>query len=287
MAAKDQDTALEQTDDQSTGEAAGTTSSTQQAESDRQPDPANDWEARAKGLQKKVQEQAEQLKALQNAQVQQSERADQVEGRASALEKQLATAVERLQESIELNQGLMGQIQEERSARTFHEMLTTDYPDLQPIAGVLQRADDPDRQREIFEAAREGLSSQVEQGARQVVNEQFAGATAGSSPAQGQGADTSLPSYEEVMEHVMDDDLAQDDPKEYAKWMEIYRSHPEMTYSSLGLGEFQDPMPNHYHTRAAAAGVDNPGAGLPGRPTTPGAMGPGTGIRHSRFNPEA
>jgi hypothetical protein len=81
------------------------------------------------------------------------------------------------------------------------------------------------------------------------------------------------------MEHVMDDNLARNNPEEYERWMEIYRNHPEMGYESLGLGAFVDPTPNHYQTRRQM--VEQEGA--PG--SSPHAIEFTTGVRAGPWLP--
>lgn len=200
------------------------------------------WEARYRGQQRVLQQTVEELRGVQ----QQAQEATQYAG---TLEQQLGET----QQAAQTAQQQLTQAQQELAVAQreagFYSIINAEFPDLAQLAPYIQRAESPDAQRQILTELRQRLGAQVTQQAAQQVAQNYAGATPGTSPVP--GGNPLTPTYGEVMDHVLDDNLARDDPDTWAKWWKIYQSHPEMNYESLGLGPFHDPFATHIQAREA------------------------------------
>jgi chromosome segregation ATPase len=183
-----------------------------------------DWHNRYNGLQQVHQQTVEELRRAQ-ALLQQNQQ------HAGTLEQQLQqTQGERgeLQQSVEQMQQELSQLRQENEYRS---LLQSEYPELLPFANVLQRAADPDAQREILENARQAMGSQVQQQATQTIQQQFEGVTPGVAPQVGQQG--GVPQYDKA--HVLEQlDRHRPGTPEYERWKTIWENHPENT-----------PLPHH------------------------------------------
>lgn len=203
------------------------------------------WQTRYNGLQRVHQQTVEQLRGLQ-------QQAEQATEHAGTLEQQLAETQQTARQAQEQLGATQSQLEEAQREAAFWNMVNTEYADLATVAGFVQRMATPDEQRQVFQELRQRLGSQVAQQADQQVRQNFEGATPGASPVPGGNAMT--PSYADVMEHVMDAELQRNNPQEHERWMQIYRTHPQMNYESLGLGDFHDPFQTHYQSMQRAQG---------------------------------
>jgi len=225
----------------------------------QQPD---SWEARYRGLMQTFTAQSEQLRAQQ----------EQLE-QTQAAAQELTTQANQWQQVAQQSQAQLIQTQaqaaEAMREAAYATLVQQEYPDLAPIASALQRLETPDQQRQLLDAVRQQLGQRVAQQTVQQVRQNLAGVTPGAGPGIGAAGPGQPPSYEQVMEHVMDEGLRSRDRAAYDQWMEIYRNHPGMTHASLGTGEFRDPFPNHYRTMAQAQGI------------TPAALGQQTAVQNA------
>jgi len=235
--------------------------------------PEETWEQRYRGVMTHLN--------TVNAQREAAERqAHEATTAAATMQEQL----QQWQSVAQQSQAQLAQVQaqaaEAMREAAYMALVNTEYPDLVQIAGALQRMDTPDQQRQLFDTVRQQLGTRVAAAATQQVAQQYAGVTPGGAPAPGTTTGPgALPSREQVMDHVMDENLRRNDPRSYEQWMEVYRAHPEMTPASLGR-TWQDPFPNDYRQMQVVAGqtpaplgqrhtVQNPEAG----PGMPGAFG--------------
>jgi hypothetical protein len=195
-------------------------------------------------------------------------------GQQSQYQQTLETQLRSLQEQMNTQAQQLQQFQtvatEAQRQNQFWTLLSKDFPELVPLATTFRVVDDEAGQRQIFEQARQTIGSVIQRTASQQVANTFLGVTPG-MPATMFGAPTpGIPSYAEVMEHVMDDNLAKNNPDEWNRWYQIYQNHPEMNYESLGLGKFENPIPNHYQSRAAhVAQQGQPPQQIPQTPQAP------------------
>lgn len=251
---------------------APTTPVTPQATPQSQPAAGDDWHARYNGLQRAHQATVEQLNAASTDRQQLTQHAEALEQQMQALQAQAQTLAATQAAQAEA-------LAQAQSDNQFWQMVNTDeYRQLAPFAEFIQRADTPEAQKAILDGMASRMGGQIAASADAVVRNQFSGIT----PAASVPATTptqQAPSYEEVMEHVMDDNLARNNPTEHAKWMEIYNQHAEMNYESLGMGKFNDPTPNHYQTRRGDAATPE---GIQGG--APQIVEPMTGMQGSAWD---
>ena len=135
----------------------------------------------------------------------------------------------------------------------FWNTVNQEYPHLAPIAGALQRLPTMDQQRALFDQVSQSMGTQVEAAATRQVAQNFAGATPGAGPTAGASPPGQY-TRDEIMEHVMDENLMRTNIEEYNTWYERYQTHPEMGFSSLGRGQWQDPFASDWQTMQRAAG---------------------------------
>jgi len=224
-----------------------------------QPAPPDGYEPRARlvGLQQSLEAQVLRNRDLEAQATQQSTYQQTLEAQLRSIQEQLT------QQATQLGTYQQGAAAAQQQNQ-FWTLLSRDYSDLVPLAESLRMVDDEAGQRAIFETARQRIGGAIQNQTSLNVAAAFRGATPGTVPSLLNAPRPQLPSYEETMEHVMDDNLARNNPDEWQRWYEIYQSHPQMNYESLGLGAFVDPTPNHYRTRADLIAQQ---AGQP--PTTP------------------
>jgi hypothetical protein len=188
---------------------------------------------------------------------------DQVTEAATSMQTQVGQWQALAQQGAQQLEAMRQQAATAQIEAAYQQLVAQEFPDLIGIAPALQRAPTPDLQRQILQGVRAQIQGTASQQATQQVQSQMAGVTPGAAPAPGHQPATQ-PTYEEVMNVVMDETLYRRDPATYNAWMEIYRNHPGMTHESLGTGPWQDPIPNHYRSMAAAQGLQP--ASLSARP---------------------
>ena len=262
-----------QQDDQATGQAAAPASPEQQVQptptpSQQQqtaPPQGQDWHTRYNGLQQVHQTTVQELRQVQQQLAQQQQH-------AGTLEQQLTDLQDTQSQLTQTQQEAAQQLTAAQQENQFWRLVSSDqYRSLLPFAEFIQRSPDAEQQEQILQGMLARMGGTVQEQATQIVQNQLAGAVPGATMPISQ-AMPQTPSYEEVMEHVLDDTLAREHPEEWQRWYDIYQNHPEMNYESLGLGPWQDPTPNHYQTRRQAVVQE-------GRQrTTPQAVEPTTGV---------
>ncbi len=187
---------------------------------------------------------------LQNAQAEIAQR-DEV---AQATERQL---LETQNLAAQMTQDLQAAQQTAMRAQQealYWNTVNQEYPHLAPIAGALQRMPTMDQQRALFDQVSQQMGTQVAAAATQQVTETLSGATPGAGPTAGTPAPGEY-TRDEIMEHVMDENLMRTDIDEYNRWYERYQSHPDMGFASLGRGQWQDPFASDWQTMQRAAGT--------------------------------
>jgi len=226
----------------------------QQAAPQSQSDQQDTWQARYTGQQRVLQQTVADLQAAQ----QQAQEAQQQTGQLTQQLDQWQQAANVARVTLSQTEAQLAEAQREAA---FYHMVNTEYPELANVAPYVARADTPEAQRQVFTELRQRLGNQVAQQADQQVRQNIAGATPGATPAP--GGNPLTPTYEQVMEHLMDEDLWKRDPVEFNRWKAISANHPDFGYASLGRGEFRDPLQSDYSSMQRAAGQTPASANAP------------------------
>ena len=215
--------------EQPTATGAGEQTPAQPA-SQAQAAPREDWHVRYNGLQQVHQQTVEQLRQAQALLQQNSQH-------AGTLEQQLSQVNEErtgLTQNLEQAQTQLTQFQQENQ---FWNLVSSEYPDLFPLASVLQRVSDPEQQRQVLQTARERMGGTVQQQVTQQVAQQFAGVTPGVTPPA-QQPQNQFPPKEEVLRQM---DMHTPGTAEYQRWKSVWDRHPENSPATLNPN-FQDPF---------------------------------------------
>lgn len=189
---------------------------------------AENWEERFKGLQRLYQQTVQQVQALQGQLGQQSQH-------AATLEQQLTQATDGLTQTNQTMTTLQTQLAQAARENQFWSLVTTEYRDLVPMATVIQRADTPDAQRQILNAARAALGGTVGAVVQQQVAQAFQGVTPGASPANAQPPQFSK---EQIWEEMQKYHPTSD---EYKLWKRRWDEHPDNAPSKLH-SSWVDPL---------------------------------------------
>ena len=179
--------------------------------------PAENWEARFKGQQARMQQTAQELAAARAL-------AEQQTATAVAFEQQLEQVRQQQQQLATQYEAQTAQFQAAQAELGFNRLLQSEFPNLVPMASVIQRSADPDQQRQILAAADQVLKSQAEQFARTLINTQFAGATPAAAPQPGQQGGVGLKTKEDLLTAMNNVPVRSE---EYRRLKALWEQHPE------------------------------------------------------------
>lgn len=226
----EENTAGQQAEQPTAPQGGAGTSTPAQPVSQAQAPPETDWRARFTGLQPLYQDAVSQLKQTQALLNQQSQHQATLEQQLTQVQQERSG----LNQTLEQAQAQLNQFQQETQ---FWNLVSSEYPDLFPLASVLQRVSDPEQQRQILQVARDRLGGQVQQQVTRQVAQNFAGVTPGASP-MAQQPQNQLPTKEEVLTAL---DRHPVGSEEYRRWWAIWERHPERSPATLHP-DWQDPL---------------------------------------------